>query len=626
MNKQVIDQLIEQKPALKQVRHKLEAMQPGTYCVHRAWGVGQIKSYDPVSRKLTIVFEKDAIERQMDPAFCAEKLDILHEHNFLSRQQKDPESIKKLALTQPVEMIVEFLKTCPDETCSTLELTRYFTLLLGEAAFKKHWNGIKKLLAKDPRISTPAKKNGVFAIREIPMSAEQEIIDIFFTNKNLKNRLAIAERLVASLHDAEGVRDSLLQVSAALSECINSPETLTHAERLQAYWLQNSLHSFLKLPPSEHYSSEFNQLFTDTPKLEALVEALPYTYYKRFLKALQELHPETYPQLCLELIKGSNGRFINEAVGFLIELKYQDLLTQALQKWLSEQMLKGPILNWIVKNRNVRKFTDLIKDLQGPKLLTAIFYSIDLEALQSNSTRSIPLADLVNEDKTLIADLLEGASDETGKDLAQMLQLNQGFEALTKRSLLARFIKLFPVIQQMISGEAHQNKQAEQLIVSEASLTSAKKEYDHLVMVKLPEIKKAIASARDLGDLSENSEYKMARQDQEVLMARKTNFEKDFMRAQITDFSDASTEQVDIGSQVTLIQETTKKKQVFSILGAWDSDPEKNIVSYMTPLAQSLMRKKVGDSVTLEIGNKKENWSIQSITRWVDSKEAKAKL
>ena len=95
--------------------------------------------------------------------------------------------------------------------------------------------------------------------------------------------------------------------------------------------------------------------------------------------------------------------------------------------------------------------------------------------------------------------------------MAQTLLLNQGFEDLTKKSLLARFIKRFPSIQNLLSTDSTSStEQSDVLVVSQKSFDQAKLEYEELINVKIPENKEAIAIAREHGDLKENSEYKMA--------------------------------------------------------------------------------------------------------------------
>ncbi|MCC6416001.1 MAG: GreA/GreB family elongation factor, partial [Opitutaceae bacterium] len=241
--------------------------------------------------------------------------------------------------------------------------------------------------------------------------------------------------------------------------------------------------------------------------------------------------------------------------------------------------------------------------------------AIDYEALQASTARRIPLADILSEDTDLIGDLLATADPETARDLANTLMLNQGFEELTKKSLLARFIKLFPGIQSLVAADAEGKD--EQLLVSRASHARKREEYETIVSKKIPENSKAIATAREHGDLKENSEFKMAKQDQSVLMAQKSLLERELARARITDFAEATTEQASAGTIVTLNGAGGSTR--YTILGAWDGDPEKHIISYKTPLGAALLGKKVGETVTVKSGNNEENYTIAAIARYVDS-------
>ena len=274
------------------------------------------------------------------------------------------------------------------------------------------------------------------------------------------------------------------------------------------------------------------------------------------------------------------------------------------------------MLLWIVKNRNSRKFGNLVRPMITPRLLNAIFYAIDYEALQISTARRIPLAEILSEDAELIPDLLAEADSETARDLANNLLLNQGFEELTKKSLLARFIKIFPAVQSLL--ETEEEEKGSGLVVSKESYDNAVAEYDDLVTKQIPENSKAIGLARELGDLKENSEYKMAKQDQALLLARRNKLEMDLQRAKISDFSEIGTDTVGIGSVVTLLDENKSKENTYTILGAWDSNPDKQVISYQTPLGKALIGKTPGEEIELHIEGVDSLLKIISIERYVD--------
>jgi transcription elongation factor GreA len=196
--------------------------------------------------------------------------------------------------------------------------------------------------------------------------------------------------------------------------------------------------------------------------------------------------------------------------------------------------------------------------------------------------------------------------------------LNQGFEELTKKSLLARFIKIFPGIQSLVA-EAADSKE-EQLLVSRESFERKRTEYEAIVSKKIPENSKAIATAREHGDLKENSEYKMAKQDQQVLMAQKSQLEKELARARVSDFKEATTDQVSVGTIVEVKELKGGKASRYTVLGAWDSNPDDGIISYKTPLGLALLGRKNGDQVKVKLGSGEENYEITRISRFVDAK------
>jgi transcription elongation GreA/GreB family factor len=95
-------------------------------------------------------------------------------------------------------------------------------------------------------------------------------------------------------------------------------------------------------------------------------------------------------------------------------------------------------------------------------------------------------------------------------------------------------------------------------------------------------------------------------------MARKSMLEKELNRAQVINFEEVSTDSVNIGTEISL-KDAKGKTSIYTILGAWDGDPKKNILSYKTPLASEMLGKKVGDSVALPSG---QVLSIEAIKRW----------
>ena len=618
MNQEAIDLLISERPQLASSRAKLEAMQPGRYCVHRSWGFGQIKSYDDKDNRLIIDFEEDKTGHPMDPVFCITKLEILPSGHVLARQREEPQVIEELINKRPTDLIVEILAHSPGQSGSSKDIEEILKRIMLPSRYRKWWTATRKLLVKDPRVAVPEKKTGPYVLRDEPLKAEDEILEEFFEIKAPKKQIILAEKLLELYLTHDEIKDQLPDILHALTTALKQTRLLNHGERLHGLWVRNDLarvidEDFEKLSPTSA------SILEEVPVMSELADQIPAGYYQRLLNLLQRVYPDRWEKITLDLLRGSSGRFTTECVNFLIEQSRTQLVRERLKQWLNEQTMKGPLLFWVVRNRNSRKYTKLLHDLISPRLFKAIFYAIDYQALQNMATRRIPLADILSSDEELIPELLAEATPETANDLAITLILNQGFEDLTKKSLLARFIRQFPNVQNTVSGNDEiQPDTSENLIVSKSSLDLVKEDYNKLVTRKIPENKQAIAQARVLGDLRENSEYIMARQEQDTLLARKSQLEQDIGRARVTDFAEAPTDTVGIGSAVELQEGSTGRIVTYYILGAWDSDPGANILSYKTPLGQSLIAQRVGDTVSTVIDDSEETWTIRSISRWAE--------
>ena len=73
---------------------------------------------------------------------------------------------------------------------------------------------------------------------------------------------------------------------------------------------------------------------------------------------------------------------------------------------MDEQSLKAPVLLWMLKFRGLSKFKDLLGDMMDPRLLTAVFSAIDYESLKNATSRRIPLAEILSDDRELLSDIL----------------------------------------------------------------------------------------------------------------------------------------------------------------------------------------------------------------------------
>jgi transcription elongation factor GreA len=609
MNSEAVSALLAKNPSLKASKSKLEAMKPGAYVVHRSWGFGQIKSFDDTTLRLVIDF-KGKKSHAMDPAFCVGTMEVLPANHLLVRKETEPKKILELIADNPAQLIVEALESYPNKATTAIDLEITLSQVVGEEKFKKWWGDARKAVAKDPRVAVPEKKTECYILRETPVSAEDEIFDQFNGTRSARRKISLAEDY-ASASSHKEANANLSEILKGVADAVKDSNQIDSAERLYGAAIRDRIAKMAGVEAA--YEPTQASLVANLRDLPAIAEKIPVQFQSHFLELLKETHPIEVRDIVFNLLKVSQGKFTTECINFLVENGYSEDLASTLKRWQTEQNLRAPVLLWIVKNRHSKKFAKLLNDLISPRLLSAIFFAIDYEALQAASARRIPLGDILSDDTELIADLLSTADPETARDLANTLLLNQGFEELTKKSLLARFIKIFPNIQSLVAVDA--DAKEELLLVSRKSFERRREEYETIVSKKIPDNSKAIAAAREHGDLRENSEYKMAKQDQLVLMAQKSQLERELARARVTDFKDATPDQVGVGSIVE-VKISTGEATKYTILGAWDGDPDQQVISYKTPLGSALLGKRSGDTVKVKTGTQEDSYSIVSIARY----------
>jgi len=128
-----------------------------------------------------------------------------------------------------------------------------------------------------------------------------------------------------------------------------------------------------------------------------------------------------------------------------------------------------------------------------------------------------------------------------------------------------------------------------------------------------PRIIEAIATARDLGDLSENAEYHAAREQQSFAEGRILELEDKVARAEVIDISKLSGDNVKFGATVNLIDDETEEKVTYIIVGEYEADISKHRISISSPLARALIGKSVGDLVDVTTPGGTRSYEILSV-------------
>ncbi|MBT2636423.1 MULTISPECIES: transcription elongation factor GreA [unclassified Bacillus (in: firmicutes)] len=149
--------------------------------------------------------------------------------------------------------------------------------------------------------------------------------------------------------------------------------------------------------------------------------------------------------------------------------------------------------------------------------------------------------------------------------------------------------------------------------MTQAGKEKLEQELEQLKTVKRKEVVERIKIARSFGDLSENSEYDSAKEEQAFVEGRITTLENMIRNAKIIQENEVSTDAVSLGRTVTFVELPDGDEESYTIVGSAEADPFEGKISNDSPIAKSLMGKKVGDEVTVQTPGGEMNVRITTI-------------
>jgi len=140
-------------------------------------------------------------------------------------------------------------------------------------------------------------------------------------------------------------------------------------------------------------------------------------------------------------------------------------------------------------------------------------------------------------------------------------------------------------------------------------------ELNDLVAVRRKEVAKRLKDAKDFGDISENSEYEDAKNEQAFMEGRISEIEYVLANAEVVDEKKGKKDKVRMGLVAVLRDMETKKMQEFRIVGSFEADPDLMQISHESPVGKELMGKKIGDIAEIDLPHGKLRYKIEDIKK-----------
>ncbi len=156
---------------------------------------------------------------------------------------------------------------------------------------------------------------------------------------------------------------------------------------------------------------------------------------------------------------------------------------------------------------------------------------------------------------------------------------------------------------------------AEQISITEEGLKNLQNELEYLKTTKRNEVRESVKVARSFGDLSENSEYDAARNEQAQVEAKISELEDKLKRVKVFSDSEITTDRVNVGTKVKVFSEPDNKETEYVLVGSTEVNPFEHKISDTSPIGKAIIGSKVGDTVFLKLAGGEKKLIIKEISK-----------
>lgn len=558
---------------------KLVSFQLGSLVLSKAWGLGVVKKLDYFYKRITVDF-KVKKGHQFSYAAAVDMLESAPMDHILVLRQSDPTAFEAL-LKKPAEFVKAVIKSFGEMPIVRLEDVCSANGFVKSVNWKKFWDEARAELRKDKLVEIPVKRTDPIRIKaaaedygdswitafshetdpKLILSGVREYVDTGkFKTADADTKDKIGDRLAFAVTAARNVDDALYARLA--SEVTSLGYANPGAEEMRAYlWERKRYVKAAAQLPSRNVGEMIAFLATDDNAKAKLYASIPEFCYTAVTEVVGQFGSE---EAC------------RKAVG--------DLMKQPKAPATLTTLIVG-------KYSSFKSWTEL------PPLITLLTHAIALgEGRQGGET--LKMQNLVRRlfgTTQWLAEMFGALSAADQALFFERFQASIAWDPATHHTTVIRMTHIVPALESRIVKLEKKKEYAR--ITSPRSYAAKKAEYLKLINEEMPENIRKIEFAKGFGDLSENAEYQYAKDEQRALMQKQTLMQADLEAVKEGDFSDATTDEVMPGVTVKVDAEGVEK--IYTILGEWDNDLEKGILSSKTRVAQNLMGKKVGESFDL---------------------------
>ena len=569
----------------------LQRLQPGALCLHRTWGFGVVQKADSLYKKIQINF-RGRPSHGLAMKVAAESLELLAADHLLARWHCERDVIQRQVKEAPAEVVRTALASFGPLPAGALQEKLVQGGVVAEDDWKRFWDAARKVLKADPLVDVPAKRTEPIRLLDRAAGYDATWFDRLSNERDLKTILG----KVRELADSPGGAPERTAVQNQILANRMAFVLLGATSRQPGLKLTGAmLAARLGLSPADCDWPAAVREFLRDGAIVALLHDLPARELPGALEFLWSQDAEGARTALLGQLRHLHYNALQEAMDLLLKNGADEACRQIYAEACATHLVREEMLLWILRHPERREAWDL----PLPSVLAPLVVEELEQDYMGDRLKTQKLLRGEFEEPEFLQAVFDGMTPGRQKDFFKRLGSTSAWPGLDRQVIQAKVLKLYPHLQSVITGEGEPEAVATYgAVTSHRTYREWQEKLEKLINVEIPANSKEIAVARSYGDLSENFEYKAAKDMQRVLMARRAELETMMSRVRPTDFSEVPKGVAGIGSTVAL-EYPDGHVDRFHILGEWDQQPEKHIISSNTRLAKALAGRKPGETVAV---------------------------
>ncbi|MCP5533868.1 MAG: GreA/GreB family elongation factor [Akkermansiaceae bacterium] len=584
-----VARLVEAGRISEPVAARLDQLAPGNFCVHKSFGAGKVIEWDLPGKRVVIDFEKSS-GQEMGLQFAIQKTEWIDSDDFRAKRIEQLEELRALSKEDPVKLIVHLLESHGGSLTGEAIERELAGAVVPEASFKKWWDSAKKALRESRLAVVPQKRTEAIVLRDKGQSPAAAMLADFEAARDIKGMIKALEAIAADIGAFENDTAALERLLKDIDEGARKAARVQLGQAMQLVAARDEVigsGKTLELDPAAVRLSDLIAT-ADAEKLADEAGALPAARQRAVYEAFPVAFGDDWVSKVVEVFDRVGARGVTEIARLVQDQSQTPALLDHLRTAIARRSLGADALIWVCRERKSASEEVFCGDV-GASILNLL----ENDHLSDGPRKTSRLQSLLGDDKKLLGDLVSAMDINEARNFSRRLLDCPVFGDLERKSLMARIIKVRPETAELVSGS--NQKRQETLLVSWESLEKKKAELDDIIRNKIPQNREDIKIAKSYGDLRENFEYKSAKDMEKYLSHRRNALDKEIHNARGTDFKGSDASKVNIGTIVELEDESGKTTEV-TVLGAWDSEPEKKIVSYLSEVGKALVGRAPGET------------------------------